>query len=95
MNLTVDKLVVMQGRLFELRAVIEDIEATASTALRELDLAQPRPMNMRDRDMLSFALGISEQIEIYSRVFTEIEASVEQTLDISAIIETDIKEMAE
>ena len=100
MNFTVEDLVTMQNRMFALKAVVEDIEASVSTALRELEMAQPSRMNpsealKTDASKLSFALGITEQIEIYSRVFVEIESSVEQTLDISANIESDLKEMTE
>tara|TARA_R110002020_G_scaffold24294_3_gene80099 strand:+ start:3946 stop:4233 length:288 start_codon:yes stop_codon:yes gene_type:complete len=95
MNLTVDKLATIQGRMFALHAVIEDIEASVSTALRELEMSQPRHTHPDDIEITSFAMRVAEQIEIFSRVFTEIESSVEQTLDISANIENDIKEMTE
>ena len=85
MSLTLDKMATIQGRLFDLFAVVEDIEASVSTAMRELEIATPIELMAR----------ISLQIEIFCRVFTEIESSVSHTLDISSHIECDLKEMGE
>tara|TARA_R110002096_G_scaffold164456_3_gene332459 strand:+ start:2688 stop:2969 length:282 start_codon:yes stop_codon:yes gene_type:complete len=92
-SLTLDKMATIQGRLFDLFAVVEDIEASVSTAMRELEIATP--ITPSDMSPLELMARISLQIEIFCRVFTEIESSVSHTLDISSHIECDLKEMGE
>ena len=95
MKLTVNNLGTIQHWMFALQGVVEDIEATVSIALRELEMVENRHCHPNDVEIISFTKRVAEQIEIYSRVFTEIESSVSQTVDISTAIENELKELAE